>query len=86
MGLSGGVDKRGRAILLLRQGYEVEGVLCAIGIPRNRDIPGNPHIYDEVCPQEADYIDAMKVAEKLNIKLRRIDFVEEYWSKVFVHF
>lgn len=87
MGLSGGVDSAVAAILLLRQGYEVEGVFMRNwDSSLNRDILGNPHIYDEVCPQEADYIDAMKVAEKLNIKLRRIDFVEEYWSKVFVHF
>lgn len=87
LGLSGGVDSAVAAILLLRQGYEVEGVFMRNwDSSLNRDILGNPHIYDEVCPQEADYIDAMKVAEKLNIKLRRIDFVEEYWSKVFVHF
>ena len=87
LGLSGGVDSAVAAILLLQQGFNVEGVFMRNwDSSLNMDILGNPHIDDEVCPQEKDYIDAIKVAEKLNIKIHRIDFVEEYWQKVFSYF
>ena len=87
LGLSGGVDSAVAAILLLQQGYDVEGVFMRNwDSSLNKDILGNPHIYDEVCPQEKDYIDALKVAESLNIKFQRVDFVVEYWQKVFTYF
>ncbi|MCK9536270.1 MAG: tRNA 2-thiouridine(34) synthase MnmA [Bacilli bacterium] len=87
LGLSGGVDSAVAAILLLQQGYDVEGVFMRNwDSSLNKDILGNPYIYDEVCPQERDYIDALKVADKLNIKMHRVDFVEEYWQKVFTYF
>ena len=35
-----------------------------------------------ICPQEEDYNDALKVCEKLNIPLHRVDFVKEY-TKLF---
>ena len=31
-------------------------------------------------------MDALEVAEQLGIKLRRVDFVQEYWEKVFSYF
>jgi tRNA-uridine 2-sulfurtransferase len=49
----------------------------------NNDQLGNPTIYDPQCPQEKDYDDAVKVANKLGIKLLRIDFVKQYWDDVF---
>ena len=52
----------------------------------NNDISGNPTINDEICPQEVDYQDAKAVAEKLGVKLHRVDFIKEYWDKVFTYF
>ena len=70
IGLSGGVDSAVAAYLLIQQGYEVAG-----GFMRNwdsqvnNDVLGNPTINDDVCPQEKDYQDAKKVADKLGIPL-----------------
>jgi tRNA-specific 2-thiouridylase len=87
VGLSGGVDSAVAVIKLLEQGYDVEGVFMRNWDSSiNNDILGNPHVYDPVCPQESDYMDAVKVAETLGIKLHRIDFVQEYWDKVFAYF
>ena len=87
IGLSGGVDSAVAAYLLKQQGYEVAG-----GFMRNwdsfanNDFLGNPTVDDDVCPQEKDYQDAKKVADKLGIPLYRIDFVKEYWDYVFSYF
>ncbi len=87
IGLSGGVDSAVAAYLLIQQGYEVAG-----GFMRNwdsqvnNDVLGNPTINDDVCPQEKDYQDAKKVADKLGIPLYRIDFIKEYWDYVFSYF
>ncbi len=87
VGLSGGVDSSVAALLLLRQGYEVEALFMrnwdsAI----NNDFLGNPDLTGDVCPQEQDYIDALDVANKLGIVLHRHDFVKEYWDDVFKFF
>ncbi|MCR5079685.1 MAG: tRNA 2-thiouridine(34) synthase MnmA [Bacilli bacterium] len=87
VGLSGGVDSAVAAYLLKEQGYEVVG-----GFMRNwdalanNDYLGNPTINNPQCPQEADYYDAMAVANKLGIPLLRADFVKEYWDDVFSYF
>lgn len=87
VGLSGGVDSAIAAYLLKQQGYDVS---CAF--MRNwdsmaeDDFAGNPTIDDAVCPQEADYKDAMDVANKLGLELLRIDFIKEYWDDVFKTF
>lgn len=87
IGLSGGVDSAVAAYLLIQQGYEVAG-----GFMRNwdaianGDFLGNPTLNESQCPQEKDYEDALKVAEKLGIPLYRIDFVKEYWDYVFSYF
>jgi tRNA-specific 2-thiouridylase len=87
IGLSGGVDSAVAVIRLLEQGYEVEGIFMRNWDSSiNNDILGNPHLQDPVCPQETDYMDALEVAEQLGIKLRRVDFVQEYWEKVFSYF
>lgn len=87
VGLSGGVDSSIAVYELQNQGYEVEAMFMrnwdsAI----NHDILGNPDLDADVCPQELDYQDAVKVAEKLKIKLHRVDFIEEYWNHVFTYF
>jgi len=87
VGLSGGVDSSVAALLLIRQGYEVEALFMrnwdsAI----NNDFLGNPDIKEDICPQEQDYMDALEVANALGIKLHRHDFVKEYWDDVFAFF
>ena len=87
LGLSGGVDSSVAAIRLLEEGYEVVGVFMRNwDSATNNDFLGNPDFNSDVCPQEKDYQDAMKVAEKLGIELQRVDFIEEYWEYVFKYF
>ena len=87
VGLSGGVDSAVAVILLQQQGYLVEGMFMRNWDSSiNNDVLGNPNDPNEICPQEQDYMDALEVANRLNIKLHRVDFVEEYWNKVFKHF
>ncbi len=87
VGLSGGVDSAVAAYLLKQQGYEVVGAFMRNwDAATNNDILGNPTIKDDVCPQEKDYKDAQKVADKLGIELLRVDFVKEYWDDVFTNF
>lgn len=87
VGLSGGVDSAVSVIRLQEMGYEVEGMFMRNwDSSLNNDVLGNPHTMDSVCPQEVDYMDALKTAEELGIKLHRVDFVEEYWQRVFSYF
>lgn len=87
VGLSGGVDSAVAAYLLKKQGYEV--IACFMrnwDAMANGDYLGNPTVNDDQCPQEKDYDDAIKVAEKLGIPLLRVDFIKEYWDHVFSFF
>lgn len=88
VGISGGVDSSVAALLLKKQGYEVEGLFMRNwDSSLNNDVLGNPNINKvNICPQEQDYNDALEVCKKLNIKLHRIDFVKEYWDYVFKYF
>ena len=87
LGLSGGVDSSVAAIKLLEEGYEVIGVFMRNwDSATNNDFLGNPDFNSDVCPQEKDYQDAVKVAEKLGIEIKRVDFIEEYWNYVFKYF
>lgn len=52
----------------------------------NYDIKGNPFINNNICPQEQDFKDALKVAEQLKIKCHKVDLSEDYWNKVFLSF
>ncbi len=87
IGMSGGVDSSVAAHLLIKQGYEVEGLFMRNWDSAvNKDVLGNPDLDAPVCPQELDYQDAKKVCEKLEIPLHRVDFVKEYWDDVFTYF
>ncbi|MDD2203581.1 MAG: tRNA 2-thiouridine(34) synthase MnmA [Bacilli bacterium] len=87
IGMSGGVDSSVAAYLLKEQGYEVVGLFMRNwDTSINNDILGNPYLNNDICTQEQDYNDALKVCEELNIPLHRIDFVKEYWDYVFTYF
>ena len=77
VGLSGGVDSAVAALLLLEQGYAVEGLFMKNWDEDDR----SGH-----CPAAQDLADAEAVAEKLDIKLHRISFSTEYWDRVFAYF
>ena len=87
IGLSGGVDSSVAAILLKEQGYDVIGLFMRNWDSTiNNDFLGNPNLNESICPQEQDYNDALKVADKIGIPLYRIDFIKEYWDDVFTYF
>lgn len=87
VGLSGGVDSAASVIRLKEEGYNVEAIYMRNwDSALNNDLLGNPTVMDEVCPQEKDYQDAVKVASKLGIILHRVDFIQEYWDSVFEYF
>ena len=87
VGLSGGVDSAVAAYLLKKEGYEVVAAFMRNwDAMANGDYLGNPTINDDQCPQEKDYWDAKKVADKLGIPLLRVDFIKEYWDHVFSFF
>lgn len=87
IGMSGGVDSSVAAIILKKQGYKVIGLFMRNwDTSVNGDFLGNPNLNDNICPQEQDYNDAVKVCEKIGIELHRVDFVKEYWDYVFTYF
>lgn len=87
VGISGGVDSSVAAYLLKKQGYNVIGLFMRNwDASLNNDTLGNPTLNDNICPQEQDYNDAIKVCQKLDIPLKRVDFVKEYWDYVFTYF
>ena len=87
LGLSGGVDSSVALKVLKDENYDVEAMFMRNwDSATNNDILGNPDLNNDVCPQELDYQDAVKVAEQLDVPLHRIDFIEEYWDTVFTYF
>jgi tRNA-specific 2-thiouridylase len=87
IGMSGGVDSSVAAYLLKEQGYEVIGLFMRNwDTSINNDFLGNPYLDNDICTQEEDYNDALKVCNQLNIPLHRVDFVKEYWDNVFSYF
>lgn len=77
VGMSGGVDSSVAALLLLEQGYAVEGLFM-----KNWDEDDGT----EYCTAKADYADAQAVADTLGITLHGANFAAEYWDNVFEHF
>lgn len=73
IGMSGGVDSSVAAALLIEQGYDVSGVYL--------------ECYNEPgCRTDQDKADALKVALKLNIPFKVMDFRKEYREKVVEYF
>ncbi len=86
VGMSGGVDSSVSAYLLKEQGYEVEGLFMQNWDPALNNDLADPFIDKDICQAELDYKDAKKVCGDLGIKLHRVNFVKEYWDKVFTYF
>lgn len=77
LGMSGGVDSSVAAVLLKEQGYDVIGVFMKNW--EEKDENG-------VCMAEEDYKDVIAVAEQLGIPYYSVNFVKEYWDRVFTYF
>ena len=87
VGMSGGVDSAVAAYLLKKDGYDVVGLFMRNWDSNiNNDYLGNPNDFNDICPQEKDYNDALEVCRKLDIPLCRVDFIKEYWNYVFSYF
>ncbi len=87
VGMSGGVDSSVSAHILKEAGHEVVGLFMKNwDSALNKDVLGNPDLAADLCPQEKDYQDAKKVADRLGIELHRVEFIEEYWRDVFTYF
>ncbi|MGB1256124.1 MAG: tRNA 2-thiouridine(34) synthase MnmA [Thiolinea sp.] len=77
VGLSGGVDSSVAALLLLQQGYQVEGLFM-----KNWEEDDTA----DYCSAAVDLADAQSVADQLGIKLHTMNFATEYWDRVFTYF
>ena len=77
VGMSGGVDSSVAAMLLVEQGYDVEGLFM-----KN----WNEDDGTEYCTAVDDLIDAEAVCDKLGIMLHTTNFSAQYWDRVFEHF
>jgi tRNA-specific 2-thiouridylase len=77
VGMSGGVDSSVAALLLLEQGYQVEGLFM-----KNWEEDDGT----EYCTAKEDFADAQAVADKLGITLHGANFAAEYWDNVFEYF
>lgn len=77
VGMSGGVDSSVAALLLMQQGYAVEGLFM-----KNWDEDDGT----EYCTARQDLADAESVCKRLGIKLHTANFAAEYWDNVFEYF
>ena len=77
VGMSGGVDSSVAALLLIEQGYQVEGLFM-----KNWEEDDDT----EYCTAKADLADAASVCQTLGIRLHTANFAAEYWDNVFEHF
>ncbi len=75
VGLSGGVDSSVAAYLLRQQGHDVVGVFM-------KNWHDSSVVISNECPWVEDSIDAMMVAEKLDIPFHTIDFSEPYRKRI----
>ena len=77
VGMSGGVDSSVAALLLIEQGYEVEGLFM-----KNWEEDDS----EEYCTATEDLADAQSVSDHLGITLHTVNFSTEYWDNVFEYF
>ncbi len=76
VGLSGGVDSSVSALLLKEQGFEVIGLFM-----KNWEDEE-----DEYCSARDDLVDAVSVADLLDIEMEAVNFSAEYRERVFQNF
>ncbi len=86
VGMSGGVDSSVCAYLLKKEGHEVIGLFMQNWDSDLNDDYADPLKDAEICQAGIDYNDALEVCKKLDIPLYRVNFVQEYWDKVFAKF
>jgi len=77
VGMSGGVDSSTTALILKKQGYDVEGLFM-----KNWEKDDT----EDYCPAMKDMQDALAICEKLGIHLHIKNFSKDYWNRVFEHF
>ena len=77
IGMSGGVDSSVAALLLKEQGCECAGVFMYNW--EEKDDSG-------VCCAQEDYDDVRRVCDKIGIPYYTVNFVKEYYERVFSYF
>lgn len=74
LGLSGGVDSAVSAYLLKRKGFRVTAFFM-----KNWDETDEKGF----CSSDKDFEDAQHISERLQLPLKQISYVKEYWNEVF---
>lgn len=77
VGMSGGVDSSVAAYLLKQQGFTVTGLFM-----KNWEDDDT----DEYCSSRQDFLDAVSVADILDISIEAVNFSTEYKDRVFANF
>lgn len=77
VGMSGGVDSSVAAYLLKQQGYDVVGLFM-----KNWEDDDT----DDYCSSRQDFLDAVSVADVIDIPIEVVNFSAEYKERVFSHF
>src|ERR1700740_2666248 len=77
IGMSGGGDSSGAAVMLKEQGYDVVGLFM-----KNWEDDDD----SEYCSTRQDWIDAASVADVIGVDIEAVNFAAEYKDRVFAEF